>query len=98
MRKSELIKKITAKQESLSSADIALGVSQILQHLVDAISLKGRIEIRDFGNFTLHYQPSKEAHNPKTCEKVQVPGKYKIRFKMGKGLKERLNKAMPLKD
>lgn len=98
MRKSELIEKITAAQAALSPNDVMppdlamLSVEQILEYLANALTQKGRIEIRGLGNLTLQYQSAREAHNPKTGEKVSVPGKYKIRFKMGKDLKERLNK------
>ena len=91
MRKSELIEKVSIKQESLSPKDVGLSISHILDYLANALSQKGRIEIRGFGNLTLHYQNPREAHNPKSSQKVQVPGKYKIRFKMGKALKKRLN-------
>jgi len=91
MRKSELIEKITASQENLSASDVTLSVEQILIYLPDALSRKRRVEIRGFGNFTLQYQAPRESHNPKTNQKMAVPGKYKVRFKMGKELKEQLN-------
>jgi len=92
MRKSELIEKITTQQESLSASDVSLSVDHILSYLVNALSQKGRIEVRGFGNLTLQYQAAREAHNPRTNQKVNVPGKYKVRFKMGKELKEQLNR------
>jgi len=91
MRKSELIEIISRKQEGLSADDIALSVEQLLASLAEALSEKGRIEIRGFGSLTLHYQAPREAHNPKTHQKVKIPGKYKVRFKMGKELQEQLN-------
>ncbi len=94
MRKSELIERISNKEENLSISDVTLSVDYILDYLADTFSKKGRIEIRGFGNLTLQYQPPREAHNPKTKQKVHVPGKHKIRFKMGKELKESLNLAL----
>jgi integration host factor subunit beta len=91
MRKSTFIEKMVSKQDSLSQSDMELCVNHILGYLADALSRKGRIEIRGFGNLVVHYQAPREAQNPKTSEKIKVPGKYKIRFKMGKALKERLN-------
>ncbi len=92
MRKSALIENIARQQESLSLNDVTLSVDRILAYLADALTQKGRIEIRGFGNLTLQEQAAREAHNPKTNEKVSVPKKYKVRFKMGKELKEDLNK------
>jgi len=91
MRKSDLIHKIATLQESLSASDITLSVQNILLYLTEALGKKGRIEIRGFGNLTLLYQKSRDARNPKTGEKLKTPGKYKVRFKMGKELKELLN-------
>lgn len=91
MRKSELINRIAAQQQTLSHSDIEYCVDQIITCLTDSLSRKGRIEIRDFGNLHLHYQEKRIAHNPRTNQKVEIPAKYKVRFKLGKLLKERLN-------
>ncbi len=90
MKKSELIQKITVQQASLPPHDVALCVKSILTCLMRALNQKRRIEIRDFGNLSVRYQAPRESHNPKTNQKINVPGKYKVHFKMGKGLKERL--------
>lgn len=91
MKKSNLIQKIAAKQQSLSLSDVELSIDTLLNYLADALSQKGRVEIRGFGNLTLQYQEPREAHNPRTGEKIQLPGRYKVRFKMGKKLKEEMN-------
>lgn len=91
MRKSELIVKMTAKQKHLSLEDITLSVDHLLTYLGEALGEKGRLEIRGFGNLTVHHQDAREARNPKTGEMVQVPAKNKVRFKMGKDLMEKLN-------
>ncbi len=52
-----------------------------------------RIEIRGFGSFSLHYRPPRNAHNPKTGEKVVTEAKYSPHFKPGKELRERVNSS-----
>lgn len=49
-----------------------------------------RVEIRGFGSFSLNYRPPRLGRNPKTGEKVSVPGKYVPHFKAGKELRELL--------
>jgi len=49
-----------------------------------------RVEIRGFGSFSLNYRPPRIGRNPKTGEKVSVPGKYVPHFKAGKELRELL--------
>lgn len=93
MRKSDIVEKITAKQQSLSLNDVDLSVDHLLKYLANALSNQGRVEIRDFGNLNLHYQETRMAHNPRTGEKMEISGKYKVRFKMGKALKKQLSEA-----
>jgi integration host factor subunit beta len=90
MKKNQLIEKITRRQQSLSQHDVELSVKHILSYLANALASQGRIEIRGFGNFSLHYQEKRIVHNPRTGEKAHVPGKYKVRFKVGKELGQRL--------
>ena len=91
MVKSELITNIINKQHNLSFKDIELSVNQILESMSNKLSSGGRIEIRGFGSFSLHYRPARNAHNPKTGEKVATIAKYSPHFKPGKGLRERVN-------
>ena len=57
----------------------------------EALINNQRIEIRGFGSFSLHYRPPRNAHNPKTGEKVVTMAKYSPHFKPGKELRERVD-------
>src|SRR3989338_7042200 len=89
--KSELINLIAKKQHNLPSKDIELGINQMIECMSTALSRGDRIEIRGFGSFTLHYRPPRNAHNPKTGEKVATLAKYTPHFKPGKELRDRVN-------
>ena len=91
MVKSELILQIANKQPGLSFKDVELSVNQIIERMSDELSNGGRIEIRGFGSFNLHYRPSRRAHNPKTGERVFTQAKYTPHFKPGKEMRERVN-------
>lgn len=93
MIKSELIIKLGRKQHHLSEKDIAISVNTIIDKLVDHLKTGGRIEIRDFGSFSLHHRPPRLAHNPKTGEKLTTEAKYAVHFKPGKAMKERINES-----
>jgi integration host factor subunit beta len=54
----------------------------------------GRIEIRGFGSFSLHYRAPRVGRNPKTGEPVELSGKYVPHFKPGKELRDRVNISM----
>ncbi|MCK4870873.1 MAG: integration host factor subunit beta [Gammaproteobacteria bacterium] len=91
MVKSELIQKIANKITTLSDKDVELSVNQIIHKMTDNLSSGKRIEIRGFGSFSLHYRPPRNAHNPKTGEKVITIPKYSPHFKPGKELRDRVN-------
>ena len=63
--------------------------------------IKGdRVEVRGFGSFSLNYRPPRVGRNPKTGEKVAIPGKHTPHFKAGKELREMVDQtteAAPLK-
>ena len=84
--------KISQTQHHLSERDVVLSVNAIVDLMTETMSQKnGRIEIRDFGNFSLRYRAPRKAHNPKTGEALTTEAKHAIHFKPGKGMKERIN-------
>jgi integration host factor subunit beta len=91
MTKSELIEAIALKQTQLSTKDVELAVKSIIEHMSNALASGGRIEIRGFGSFSLHYREPRKGRNPKTGDAVQLDGKYVPHFKPGKELRDRVN-------
>lgn len=91
MVKSELIMQIAEKQNHLSIKDIEMSVNNIVDCMSDSLGDGHRIEIRGFGSFSLHYRPSRKAHNPKTGARVYTAAKYTPHFKPGKDLRDRVN-------
>lgn len=93
MIKSELIEQLAAKLTHLPEKQVAEAVNQILELMCQALVSGQRIEIRGFGSFCLHHRPPRNAHNPKTGEKVVTKDKYSAHFKPGKELKERVDSS-----
>ena len=96
--KSELIERIVQKQSHLQHKDIELSIKSIIEQMSNALSSGGRIEVRGFGSFSLHFRPPRMGRNPKTGETVSLPGKYVPHFKPGKELRERVNKNTDRQD
>ena len=94
MTKSELIDCIAGKQAQLSSKDVELAVKSILEYMSQILSEGGRIEIRGFGSFSLHYRVPRIGRNPKTGSPVALSGKYVPHFKPGKELRDRVNSSI----
>ena len=91
MIKSELIANLAAKTTHLPEKQVTESINHILELMSSALIDGKRIEIRGFGSFSLHYRPPRNAHNPKTGEKVVTEAKYSPHFKPGKELRERVD-------
>ncbi|MBN1975423.1 MAG: integration host factor subunit beta [Sedimentisphaerales bacterium] len=87
--KKELIDRIA---ESTQAKRVT--VKNIVQTLLDEITRElcnnNRLEFRDFGVFETKTRASRVAQNPKTLERVEVPAKRSVKFKMGRLMKENL--------
>lgn len=94
MTKSELIEKIAAQQDQLPVKDVELAVKLMLDEISQVLASGGRIEIRGFGSFSVHYRAPRIGRNPKTGEPVELPGKYVPHFKPGKEMRDRVNNSM----
>lgn len=89
--KSQLIGELGKRFPHLPEKDIALSVNLIIEKMTQTLTQGGRIEIRGFGSFNLHFRPPRRAHNPKTGEKLMTNPKYAVHFKPGKELREKVN-------
>jgi integration host factor subunit beta len=94
MTKSELIERITARQQQLSAKDVELAIKTMIEQMAQILSRGDRIEIRGFGSFSLHFRAPRVGRNPKTGESVGLAGKYVPHFKPGKELRDRVNLGM----
>ncbi|HEY9246514.1 MAG TPA: HU family DNA-binding protein [Candidatus Methanoperedens sp.] len=92
MTKSVLIEKVSEKVEGLTRNQTEIVVDTVFESIKKALMQGEKIEIRGFGNFRLKTRNPRKARNPKTGESVEVPGKKVLYFKVGKALKESLNK------
>ena len=92
MTKSVLIEKVSEKVEGLTRNQTEIVVDTVFESIKKALMQGEKIEIRGFGNFRLKTRNPRKARNPKTGESVEVPGKKVLYFKVGKALKETLNK------
>lgn len=69
-------------------------VKRIVQSFLDEVIVElgsgNRLEFRDFGVFEIRERAARIAQNPKTMEKVPVPRKRTVKFKVGRLMKDRL--------
>jgi integration host factor subunit beta len=69
-------------------------VKEILQSFLDEIvkelALGNRLEFREFGVFEVKERKARRAQNPRTLEKVEVPAKRVVKFKVGRLMRQRV--------
>ena len=53
-----------------------------------------RLEFRDFGVFETKERAARIAQNPKTLQRVHVPPKRTVKFKVGRMMKIKLQEGM----
>ena len=92
MTRSELIAKLAAKNPTLYHRDIERLVATILDEVSAALESGNRVELRGFGAFSVRERKARVGRNPRTGTSVQVAEKKVPFFKMGKGMRERLNR------
>jgi len=66
-------------------------IQAFMDEIINELEKDNRLEFCDFGIFTTTTSPARIAKNPKTMEPIQVEAKRRVKFKMGKFMKQRLN-------
>ena len=89
--KSKLIKQLKKSYPNILSKDLEKLVSIMLKEIKNTLKRGERVELRRFGIFHTNTQKASIRRNPRTGEKVNVPQKRTIHFKMAKDLFKKLN-------
>ena len=92
MTKSELIARLAEQNPSLYHRDLEQLVNTVFETITRALEDGDRVELRGFGAFSVRERKARIGRNPRTGEPVNVEAKRMPFFKMGKGMRERLNK------
>ncbi len=88
--KKELIDRITENTQAKRLL-VKATIQNFLDELTSELGKGNRLEFRDFGVFEVRERAARTAQNPKTLEKIQVPAKRRVKFKMGRIMRERMN-------
>jgi integration host factor subunit beta len=94
MTKSVLIE-LLAEKANIPKVESEKIVNSFFDAMVDALKRGESIEIRGFGSFRIRNYKPYTGRNPKTNQSVAVPAKRLPFFRVGKELKEFINKDMP---
>ena len=89
--KSELIKELKKAYPNFLNKDLNKIIEIILKEIKETLQRGEGVELRNFGTFRANVQKASIRRNPKTGEKVSVPKKRTIKWKMSKYLFKKLN-------
>ena len=89
--KSKLLKQISDSYPNFLKKDLEKFFNIILDEIKQALHKKERVELRNFGAWSIHVQKARISRNPKTGEKVKTSEKKTIHFKMSKELFNKIN-------
>jgi nucleoid DNA-binding protein len=78
---------ITQNKDNTQAQQI---VHQVLNGIVETLVKKGRINLREFGVFEVRNCEPQLARNPRTGERVVMPGRAVVTFKPGQEMEEKI--------
>ena len=91
MNKSDLLRKLKEKRDTFPEEDLESSINLILYFISRTLQEANRVEIRNFGTFSVRKRTKRLSRNPKTGTSVLVEPKSHPYFRASKNLKESLN-------
>ena len=82
--KSKLLESLSDNYPNFLKKDLTKLVEIILLQIEDSLKREERVELRDIFTLETRIQKARLSRNPKTNEKVKVPEKKTVQFKMSK--------------
>ena len=89
--KSKLLKELSKNYPNFLKKDLEKFTNIILDEIKNALRREDGVELRNFGTFRVKKQKASIRRNPKTGEKVAVPEKKVISWKMSKEMFKKIN-------
>lgn len=97
MTKSQLIERLS-ESARIPKTHAEVVVNSFFDAMTVAMKEGQKIEVRGFGSFSVREYRSYTGRNPKTNEAVQVPPKKLPFFRVGKDLRELINRTGDTED
>ena len=88
--KKELVNRI-AERTGVAKVIAKDIIQTFLDAIIDELVAGNRLEFREFGVFETRLRAARRAQNPRTLEKVDVPSKRIVKFKVGRLMRKRVS-------
>jgi integration host factor subunit beta len=92
--KKELVNRIS-EQTGLTKVVVKDVLQRFLDEIIEELAQGNRLEFREFGVFEVRERAARRAQNPRTLEKVFVPSKRVVKYKVGRLMRERVCDERP---
>lgn len=87
--KRELVERI-AESTNQSRVEVKRTIQSFLDQVIEELGKGNRLELRDFGVFEIKVRAERVAQNPRTLERVKVPARKVVKFKVGRLMQQSL--------
>ena len=94
INKSDLLKQFSDNFPNFIKKDLLKIIDIILEEIASSMKKGERVELRDVFMFETKIFKKRSARNPKTNEKIFVPEKKNIRFKLSKKWQNKINEKI----
>lgn len=88
--KKELVHRIAEKTQ-VTKVIAKEVIQHFLNAIIDELAEGNRLEFREFGVFESRERAARLAQNPRTLEKVPVPAKRIVKFKVGRLMRKKVS-------
>ncbi|MCX7842305.1 MAG: HU family DNA-binding protein [Clostridia bacterium] len=91
MNKSDLVSSMAEKSE-LSKKDAEKALNAFIDSVQEALSKGDKVQLVGFGSFEVRERAARKGRNPQTNSEITIPASKAPVFKVGKALKDLVNK------
>ncbi len=90
MNKNEFIEAVSSEAR-LTKSDAANAIDAVFTAIAKALVAGEKVSVSGFGTFEVKVKPARTGINPATKEKIAIPERKAVAFKVAKNLKESVN-------
>jgi DNA-binding protein HU-beta len=90
--KADLVNGIVDRVEGITRRQAAEAFEAVFDSIVTALRAGENAKVPGFGSFSMSERAARKGRNPATGESINIKASKTVRFKVGKELKEAVNK------
>jgi nucleoid DNA-binding protein len=91
MNKAGLVGEVVGRV-GLTKKETGNVIEAITSAITDSLARNEKVTLVGFGTFEVRKRRARTGINPQTRERLDIPAKNVVRFKAGKGLRQRMKK------